>query len=359
MTYETSSDSFGIVELRGAIHLHTTFSDGGSSYPVLIEAAREAGLDYLVVTDHATMAGRDAGFEGFSSGLFVCVGYEHNDSVNHNHYLALGCDTVVSYHDSPQRYIDMIKAQGGIGFIAHPIETRNYFEKYPPYPWTEWDVSGFDGVELWNQMSDWLENLKSRLHFVRLFYPRRFLVDIKKELLDRWDSINKTRFVSGIGGVDAHTMKIAFGPFAMTIFPIKVELKGIRTHVYVQRPLPSNDAPGAKAILLAALKNGNGFVSNYRRGDAKGTRIVLIDKQGRVLPPGLWGAAPELPARLVVSLPEKAQIRFFRNGESFFVRNGKEAEAAISTKGVYRIEVFKGKFAWIYSNPFPVGDYPF
>jgi hypothetical protein len=351
-------ETFDSLELSGAIHLHTTFSDGGVSYPVLIAAAKEVGLDYVVVTDHASLGGRKAGYEGFSDKLFICVGYEHNDTGNINHYLALGCDTVVNYHDTPQGYIDRIKAQGGIGFIAHPVEVRHYFDKYPPYPWTEWSATGFDGIELWNQMSDWLENLRSRLHFVKLFYPRRFLVEVKKELLARWDSLNRQRFVSGIGGVDAHTMEMRFGPFRFIIFPIKVELKGIRTHVYVERALPQDDPAAAKAMLLCALRNGNGFVCNYRRGNAGGTRIFLVDADGRALPPGLPPKAPALPGHLFVTVPEKATVHLVRNGERVAVAGGRNAEFAISSDGVYRIEVYKGKYAWIYSNPFPVGHYP-
>ncbi len=350
--------SFTHTELRGAIHLHTTYSDGGVSYPVLIDTAAGLGLDYIVVTDHGSLAGREAGYERFHGDLFVCVGYEHNDAGNINHYLAIGCESVVSWRDTPQGYIDRIKAQGGVGFIAHPIEVRHYFEKYPPYPWTAWDATGFDGIELWNQMSDWLESLRHRLHFVKLFYPRRFLLEIRKELLARWDAMNRSRFVAGIGGVDAHTMKVRFGPLSRTIFPIKVELKGIRTHLYVERPLPACDVAGAKAMLLSALKNGNGFISNFRRGDAKGTRMFFLDNKDRAVPPGLCGIAAEAPGRLVVQVPEQAEIVLVRNGERIASHGGREAEFAIRNSGVYRIEARKGKYGWIYSNPFPVGSYP-
>jgi hypothetical protein len=323
-----------------------------------MEAARKVGLDYIVVTDHDTLAGKEAGYEGFSGDLFVCIGYEHNDTGNLNHYLALGCRSVESYHDTPQGYIDRIKAQGGIGFIAHPLEVRNYFEKYPPYPWTDWTVSGYDGIELWNQMSDWLEHLKNVLHFVKLFYPRRFLVEVRKELLQKWDELNRARFVSGIGGVDSHTMKMRFGPFALTIFPIRVELKGIRTHVYLNGPLPSGDTVSAKAALLNALKNGNGFISNFRRGDAKGTRIAWVDNNGNESPPGRAGSDREGPARLRIDIPEKGRICLVRNGERIAEYTGLRHEFPIHTQGVYRIEVYKEKYAWIYSNPFPVGRYP-
>jgi hypothetical protein len=355
---KNTGKEFSYRELCGAIHLHTTFSDGGVDFPVMIDTAREVGLDYIVVTDHASLRGKEAGYEGFSGDLFVCVGYEHNDKANINHYLALGCNTVIANQEEPQGYIDRIKTDGGIGFIAHPVEKRHYFKKYPPYPWTEWNASGFDGIELWNQMSDWLENLRSWLNFVRLFYPRRFLLEVRGELLARWDTMNRARFVSGIGGVDAHSMKVRFGIFRFTIFPIKVELKGIRTHLYCSTPLPKDNAAGAKMMLLDALKNGRGFISNYRRGDAKGTALYLIDGNGRFLPPGNSDSDVALPARIMVNLPQHALIKLLFNGKCIDTRMGQTAEFSITSHGLYRIEAYKGKYAWIYSNPFPVGRYP-
>ncbi|MCD1570680.1 PHP domain-containing protein [Agromyces mediolanus] len=40
-------------ELRGDLHSHTDWSDGTTSLPVMAAAARDAGLEYLVVTDHS------------------------------------------------------------------------------------------------------------------------------------------------------------------------------------------------------------------------------------------------------------------------------------------------------------------
>jgi hypothetical protein len=349
---------FPFSELCGTLHLHTTCSDGGVTYPEMIHAAQEVGLDYIVVTDHMTLSGKESGFEGFNGAVFVCVGYEHNDANNKNHYLVMGTDSVIDYIDEPQGYIDRVKNAGGIGFLAHPIEKRHYFEAYPPYPWTEWNVTGFDGIELWNQMSDWLENLRSRLHFMRLFYPRRFLVEIRKELLQRWDTLNRIRFVSGIGGVDAHSMKIKLGILPLTVFPVKVELKGIRTHLYFSKPLPQNDVKQAKSLLLDALKKGRGFISNYRRNDAKGTILALEYGDGRVACPGLPDEEMTLPACIRVRLPRSAEIRCIKNGACIDSRKGAAADFDVQSKGSYRIEAWLGKHAWIYSNPFCVGGYP-
>jgi hypothetical protein len=350
-----------IHELCGAIHLHTTFSDGSVDFPALIAAAKEVGLDFIVVTDHLSLKGREKGFEGFSEELFVSVGYEHNDSNNLNHYLVLGTDHVIRVHDSPQKYVDEIKKNNGIGFMAHPVEKRHYFKDYPAYPWNEWNVQGFDGIELWNQMSDWLEKLKSWLNFFRLFYPRRFLVSAESEILRRWDEYNRVVFKSGIGGVDAHTMKIKLWLLQLIIFPIKVELQGIRTHVYLTEPLPKDDLGKAKELFLDALKNGRGFITNFRRGHAKGTRIFLEYGNGVVSFPGLEsskGAKGILPAFLHVQLVDDAEIRVIKNGEIIHKTSGRRMEFKIVENGLYRIEAYKGINAWIYSNPFPVGNYP-
>jgi hypothetical protein len=324
----------------------------------MIDAAKQVSLDYLVITDHMTMKAREQGLEGFSGKLFVCVGYEHNDTINQNHYLAIGAQTVVKPFGKPQEYIDKIKEQGGIGFLAHPLEKRNFFTKYPPYPWTAWDATGFDGLELWNQMSDWLENLKCWLDFIRLFYPRRFLKQIEPDMLAKWDLLNKDRFVSGMGGVDAHTQKIWFGFIPLTIFPIKVELKGIRTHLYFNQTLPSKDPACAKTMLLSALKNGRGFISNYRRCDARGTQIMLHAADGTCHAPGIPEKEVVLPAQLMVKIPQQATIKLIKNGNHVDTISGTSAEFSISSNGLYRIEVFRGSYGWIYSNPFCVGRYP-
>src|SRR5437763_1441381 len=96
-------------EVCGAIHLHTTFSDGGTDFPTLINTANEVDLDFIAVTDHRTLKGRRAGFEGFAGKLLVIVGYEHNDINNINHYLAFNTTKVIDVNDNPQKYIDEIK----------------------------------------------------------------------------------------------------------------------------------------------------------------------------------------------------------------------------------------------------------
>ncbi|MDG5816626.1 PHP domain-containing protein [Chitinispirillales bacterium ANBcel5] len=346
-------------QVCGALHLHTTYSDGGATYEELISVAKQIGLDFIITTDHMNMNAKENGVERFHDDLLLIVGYEHNDANNLNHYLVIGTDKVFKDLKQPQHYIDAVKDSGGIGFLAHPAERRNYFGKLPPYPWTQWDVTGYDGIELWNQMSEWIEQLKSWKSAFKLLYPRRFLGTVPTELLERWDQLNQKRFVSCVGGVDAHTRVLKIGPFNYTVFPIKVELKGIRNHLYLDTPLKELHFREAKVKVMQSLKKGHGFISNFRRGDARGSNFLLHTADNRTVWPGMVESESTLPAKLQVSLPSKGTIVLYKNGILQEKITSKNACFPIASKGCYRVEVYKGKNAWIYTNPFPVGSYPF
>ncbi|MDR2578653.1 MAG: PHP domain-containing protein [Chitinispirillales bacterium] len=364
-------------EICGCVHLHTKFSDGGCDYNTLIKAAASAGLDYICVTDHMNLAGKDAGFEGRHSGVFVLVGYEHNDERQRNHYLAFGVPQTAEGATDPQDYINRVREMGGtgflahpaekrvstldvlfnrvIGFLAHPPEKRCYFKTKPPYNWTRWDAEGFDGIEIWNQVSDWMEHLQGLRSFPRLFFPNRFIGDAPRELLDRWDEMNRARFVSAIGGVDAHSLKFLCG--GITIYPIKMELRGVRTHLFIDEADWSGDGTAAKT-LIDAMKDGKGFISNFSRGDARGSKIFLRDESGAVEYPGRPVNDLSLPATINIELTQDAEIKLLRNGAAIQSTFGNAAAWPVTESGVYRIEARKRSGAWIYSNPFPVGQYP-
>jgi hypothetical protein len=345
-------------EICGCIHLHTTFSDGGCEYPTLIDAAGDAGLDYICVTDHMNLNGRAAGFEGpRENGVFVLIGYEHNDADNHNHYLAFGVDKTAEGLTDPRDYVNAVKRMGGTGFLAHPAEKRNYISSLPPYPWTRWDVDGFDGIEIWNQVSDWMERLRGWYSLTRLISPNLKLGPAPPALLERWDALNRQRFVSALGGVDAHSRKFKLGPFSCVIFPIEVELRGVRTHLFVDESAWGDTARMGGA-LIAAMADGRGFISNFSRGDAKGSSILIVDNSGTVIYPGRNESEPSFPMTMKVELTHKAKIVLIRDGRPIRSTKAESTEWEISEGGVYRIEAYRDSGAWIYSNPFPLGGYP-
>src|SRR5262249_12919939 len=72
--------------LAGAVHIHTTYSDGLGTVPEVAAAAREAGLDFVVITDHETLQPIADGWEGYHAGCLVLFGAEFR--VHEGHILA-------------------------------------------------------------------------------------------------------------------------------------------------------------------------------------------------------------------------------------------------------------------------------
>ena len=175
--------------------------------------------------------------------------------------------------------------------------------------------------------------------------------------MEKWDLLNKEHFVSGIGGVDAHTRRLGKGYLSMLVFPLKVELKGIRTHLYLKAPLDHDCFDNAQQSIIESLRDGYGFISNFRRGDARGTKLSIEYSDGSRAFPGKAAKTP-LPAQITVELPEKGDIFLIANGNRGKSISAKKASFPIAKEGIYRIEVYRKSKAWIYSNPFPVGAYP-
>lgn len=105
------------------LHLHTCCSyDCATPLREVARASRRAGLDCVAVTDHNTIRGavelRDAGE------FRVIVGEEI--STTHGEMLGFFLFELVPRGLSPLETIDLIKAQGGLVCIPHPLGRRPF-----------------------------------------------------------------------------------------------------------------------------------------------------------------------------------------------------------------------------------------
>ena len=57
-----------MIELTGAIHMHSVFSDGSGEVEEIARYAEEVGLDYLILTDHNTLRALK---EGMRDGIII------------------------------------------------------------------------------------------------------------------------------------------------------------------------------------------------------------------------------------------------------------------------------------------------
>jgi len=344
-------------EAVGAVHLHSDFSDGSLPIPEIAGLAGKTSLDFLMFSDHNTREPKRQGLEGGYGNVVVLIGCEINDPDDRNHFLAFWIDQEVGEGLYAREYVQKVKESGGFGVIAHPAEKRNFSEAYPPYPWTDWDVDGFDGIEIWNQMSEWMEGITRRNWMWRILHPLRSIRYPVWETLERWDRLNRSRRIVGLGGIDVHayTFKV-FGVFPMEIYPYKVQFKSIRTHVLTRRPLHEGEATlsfqEADQEILEALTSGRCFVSNFRVGDARGFRFWAEGKESIYAMGSRTKKNEELVFNVQSPLPGKMYL--LRDGQQVRHMEGNSLKHETSEKGVFRVEIFRKKRGWIYSNPIVV-----
>jgi hypothetical protein len=333
-------------EYVGVAHIHSVDSDGSQTVPEIISIGRELGLDFLLFSDHMTLNSLHLGLEGWHGKTFVLVGYEMHDQSNINHYLAFDVDQVLPGELTAKEYVEGVKKMGGLGIIAHPDETRD-LPNFPPYPWTAWDAKGFDGIEIWNQMSEWMEGLNRINQFKMFISPRRILTSPTPKTLRIWDQLNAKGKVCGISGVDVHAYPYRLGPFTFVIFPYKVQFKSLRMHLLLIEAL-SSDNRTAKSQIIQAIRDCRVFISNYRRGDARGF-LFYAQSKNRIVGMGESISTSE-KVSFSVRTPAECKIRILRDGN--LVKEVKARQLSYETQepGNYRVEAYKGKRGWIFSN---------
>lgn len=134
---------------RGDCHVHSLYSSGGEMTPEQVAAAaRAAGLDFIVGTEHNTAEAHELWRGVGSDDLLVLLGQEV--VTRDGHWLALGLTPgqLVGWDydtgaDSLEQQLKDVHRVGGLTVAAHP---------YAPYPTGTFahPYQGFDLFEVWN-----------------------------------------------------------------------------------------------------------------------------------------------------------------------------------------------------------------
>jgi len=164
--------------LKGAAHVHSTYSDGEFTLAELRQIFLDEGCAFVCMTDHAQYFDQEllqkyiAECESLSdSKLFFVAGLEY-ECEKRMHILGYGATHLIESTD-PETVIAEIEQQGAVSVIAHP---KNEF-----FDWIE----GFrilpQGIETWNSKYDGryaprpetfalLQNLSKRRPEMHAFY---------------------------------------------------------------------------------------------------------------------------------------------------------------------------------------------
>ncbi|MEA3296795.1 MAG: histidinol-phosphatase [candidate division Zixibacteria bacterium] len=339
-------------QYTGAIHIHTTESDGTKTLDEVVAIGRDVGLDFMMFSDHMTLSNREAGKEGFYGKTLVTIGYEHNDTDDIHHYLLFDSPGVYPADMSPAEYVAAGAADNALGILAHPDEVRDALKEHPPYPWKDWSVVGFNGIELWNQMSEWMEKLTRYNKLAMAFSPRKSMVAPTERILKKWDELNMTGKYVGIAGVDAHAFPVKVWPFTVEIFPYKVHFKSLRCYILLPEPM-SRDFLTARHQFYDAIRDCRLFFANIRWGNADSFEFYGEDGEKSVVCGGSLALTEN--TRLIIQLPSRATLCLIHNGRKVLETISEKLEFNVGERGIYRVEVWKKKRGWIFSNHIRVG----
>lgn len=342
----------------GAIHIHTKFSDGTGDVYSVSRAAKKAGLDWIIVTDHNSMEIE----EGIFNDVYVIKGQEISPK-NKNHYLVLGANEVIEPCENPQVYVDETRKIGGFGFAAHPDEGFCVDEKgnicprknsHHCIPWENKDIIP-DGIEIWNWFSNWADNLDDRnlLSLAHAFFFKHKIVKSPSEItLKWWDKLNNKgeKIIPALGGVDAHALLIKDYFVPLYIFPYTTCFKTINNIINLKEPL-SKDFKLAKQQILSAVIKGNNLIINKNFNDDI-PQVCISNEETTAF----CGEEIILTQETYLNVETKKQndIKVLLNGEEIYNKKSKKIKVPIVKKGKYRVELAYREKGFAYTNPIVV-----
>ena len=347
-------------EITINLHMHTRYSDGSGSHQEIIQAALNAGLDAVIVTDHNVWVnGPQDYYRNGDHRVLLLVGEEIHDQARHpqkNHLLVFGADKeLCTVASDPQRLVDSVQQAGGLSYLAHIIDPQSAVIKEPDLSWEDWQIQDYTGIELWNGMSEFKSLLKSRLHAIYYAYnPTRVASGPFPGALQKWDELlSSGKRIAAVGGSDAHAFQARLGPLRRVVFPYEFHFRSINTHLLLHTPLSGEVELDRKSI-YEALAAGRAFIGYDLPAPTNGFRFSAQGKEavahmGDEIS-GQYGVT------LQVRLPKPTDCRLIKDGKVIKTWQKRETCTHITSEpGAYRVEAhihYKGRRrGWIFSNP--------
>jgi hypothetical protein len=339
---------------RGAVHVHTGRSDdGGGDLDDVVRAARAAGLDFVVVTDHNV----ESWWEGRRRGVLVLGGTEK--STDAGHAVVLGTGPLPFRLDGdPATVVRDAFDLGGFVLVSHPTSS------HPESRWTA-GLGGVAGVEFLNlgEPGAWPRRGPT-LVWPLLAYvadPSRALLRAyrpRREGLDLWDRALAERPVAGLLGSDAHG-GIRAGPLWLPLPSHRVVFGFASQHLLLTGSL--RGAPDAdRALVLDALREGRGYAAFDALAAADGFLFEGRSGDRRVVMGESLPLAQDAELRAFADAPPGTTLVLLRDGRE--AARGERIVHRTDRPGVYRVEAYldprlvpgSRPIPWIVSNPIHV-----
>lgn len=338
--------------IRCAIHVHSRYSDGELPLERVIEEAQAAGVDALLLTDHDKTYAAEHNWSGYQDHLLLVIGMECNTRTN-DHLLVFGLTDLVNTRSHiPTDAIRLLKNLGATVFVAHPQGRPRLYCLARRHIWKPWSCPDYDGIEAWSYLHDWIERLRPWRLPGMAAHPHRHITGPDPEVMRQWDWIARERRVAGLAGLDTHgdhyygMMKHVLPGSRHGILSYQSNFRAF-AHYLLAPPL-HGDAPHDTAILLAALREGRGWMCHDALASGRAFTFTAAGT-GFDVPVG-----SELPYHegitLHVHVPEPADLRILNRGTVTAQTRGQSLLHPVHEPGEYRVEADLDGQAWIRSN---------
>ena len=232
-----------------------------------------------------------------------------------------------------------------VTFAAHPFDKRA-IKSLKKYRWENVNITQFNGIEIWNAVSDWIKNLIPKKNgFFFVFFPSLFINSADKEAILWWDNLNKQGLKkSAIGSADAHSFPYKKFGINFKFLSHKYLFSTIRTNIIIKK----KDKISSKDI-LKALKNGNSYIVNYKVGYPVSFYAGMKDKKGNFALPGDEITLSK-GLKFYFNTSYWVKTKCFKNGEKIGEISDNKGYFDIKEKGNYRLEIERRFKKWIYTN---------
>jgi hypothetical protein len=339
-------------EYEGVVHVHS-FLGGHSAgtFSEIIDAAKANGLQFVIMTEHTE---RDFDTSAMTlSGAHAGVLFVNGNEVrtaNGDRVLVLPGDASFATSAATQDVTRSAGERGSVAIVAYPEEFKS------------WDVSGLQGVEVFNVYTN-ARQINPVVAFFDVLWSRRSYPDLlfalyyqrPDENLKLWDQALTRSRSTAIAGNDAHanigvSMRDSSGKtlVGIQLDPYETSFRLVRMHVLIEKDKPL-DQPG----LLQAIKTGHCFIGFDFLGDTSGFSFAAeSDGETRIQGDEITLGSN---TKLRIKIPIAGRVLLFKNGVPILDESGATVkEFPVTERGVYRVEIYLPQISdqpWIISNP--------
>jgi len=357
-----SPSSTDAAPIRGAIHVHTRRSDGTGTVDDVAAAARRAGLQFVIFTDHGDGT-RGSDVPVYRYGVLCIDAVEI--STNGGHVVALGLpQSEFPLAGELADVLEDVRRMGALSIAAHPDSPRAELR------WNDWNAA-FDGIEWLNGDSQWRDEGWGTLGRALFTYPFRraatlvTLLDRPDDLLNRWDTMIRERSVVAVAAADAHARVGPGGdPYGRSLSVHLPSYEQVFRALSISLPrvqLRGNPAEDAE-VVLDAIRNGRVFSTiDALASPATFTFTATSGAQQAMMGERLSLDGPVM-LRVESNGPDGSTIRLLSEGTAVAAGALPVLEyTAPSKPAAYRVEVESPgapgspAIPWLLSNPIYVG----